>query len=422
MVSYARRETVPHRLPTNTTARHYPIHRWLNFVAGFSPEFVSAAIEQSGTPRGGLLLDPFAGLATAPLVANFEGINAVGFEPHPFFFDIGLAKTQVPDLTQVDIVESVFQQTPAVANLPSVWSPKALEFLQKLIGPKSLSRLAGARLAESDCPASARNLYRLMLSRTLEAATGSKTDGIYKAPESTKRPIDIEEAAAKIIGELRNDLACLPVGMGSTKLYAQSSEHMPQIPSGTVDLCVTSPPYLNNFDFAEMTRMELYFWNYAANWREITDTVRAKLIVNTTTAPTTERRRQDHWRALTAPELLDELDGIIAELSVQRRQRAGRKEYDSLVLPYFAQMGLVLKEVTRVLKAGGPIHLVVSDAALYGVHIRTEKLLATLMTSCGLEVKEIIRLRDRGGRWVLAKRQGAADGLGEFHIHAKKVS
>jgi hypothetical protein len=29
-------------------------------------------------------------------------------------------------------------------------------------------------------------------------------------------------------------------------------------------------------------------------------------------------------------------------------------------------------------------------------------------------------LRDRGGRWVLAKRQGSAEGLGEFHIHAMK--
>jgi putative transposase len=62
-----------------------------------------------------------------------------------------------------------------------------------------------------------------------------------------------------------------------------------------------------------------------------------------------------------------------------------------------------------------------SDAALYGVHVHTEQLLARLMSASGLEVKEITRLRDRGGRWVLAKRQGAADGLGEFHIHAVKT-
>jgi hypothetical protein len=183
---------------------------------------------------------------------------------------------------------------------------------------------------------------------------------------------------------------------------------------------VTSPPYLNNFDFAEMTRMELYFWNYAGSWREITDRVRARLIINTTTAPTVARRRQDHWASQLPEEALVELTALKAELAKQRLTRPGKKEYDSLVFPYFAQIRATMAEVYRVLRADAPFHMVVSDAALYGVHIHTEQLLANLMSILGFDVKEIIRLRHRGGRWVLAKRQGATEGLGEFHIHAIK--
>jgi DNA modification methylase len=425
-------ETAPHRLPTNTTTKHHPVHRWLNFVAGFSPEFVTAAIDSRGVRAGGVLLDPFAGMGTALVAANMHGMDSIGYEAHPFFADIALAKITTRNLAQIDAVSSVLATVEPVSNLYDVWGPDARTFLLKLVDEKSLAYLAGARVAEESCPPDARNLYRLVVTRILEGATGSKTDGIYKAPATLKRSIDILETKTKVLNLIRDDINLLsgdtgqaeipPRRIGESRLYPKTAETMSDIASNSIDICVTSPPYLNNFDFAEMTRMELYFWNYAANWREITERVRSKLIINTTTAPTTERRRQEYWASGIPGEILSNLTDLRSSLTEQRLLRPGKKEYDSLVLPYFSQMYSVINEVRRVLKAGAPLHLVVSDAALYGVHIHTEQILADLMLASGLDVKEIIRLRDRGGRWVLSKRQGAADGLGEFHIYAVKAS
>ena len=40
------------------------------------------------------------------------------------------------------------------------------------------------------------------------------------------------------------------------------------IAPGTAKGCVSSPPYLNNFDYADATRLELYFWaRYARGLR-----------------------------------------------------------------------------------------------------------------------------------------------------------
>src|SRR5207249_720358 len=83
----------------------------------------------------------------------------------------------------------------------------------------------------------------------------------------------------------------------NTSLHEQSSEDMRIIPSDSVSIVVTSPPYLNNFDFAEMTRMYLYFWGMATTWGEITDKVRSKLVVNTTTALKGHKNRQQEYRA-----------------------------------------------------------------------------------------------------------------------------
>src|SRR6266404_2655077 len=80
------------RLPTNTTTCQHPIHRWFNFIAGFSPEFVQDCCEKVGGSGDACFLDPFAGCATSLLVARLKGIPSIGYEPHPFFFRIARAK------------------------------------------------------------------------------------------------------------------------------------------------------------------------------------------------------------------------------------------------------------------------------------------------------------------------------------------
>lgn len=55
------------------------------------------------------------------------------------------------------------------------------------------------------------------------------------------------------------------------------------ISNESVDHVFTSPPYLNNFDYSDRTRLELYFWGLAKNWKDITDRVRSKLMTSATT-------------------------------------------------------------------------------------------------------------------------------------------
>src|SRR6516225_196085 len=86
------RDVAAERLPTNTTTHQHPIHRWFNFIAGFSPEFVHECCQEvAGREHPIGLLDPFAGCATGPLVACQRGMRATGYEPHPFFFRIAKA-------------------------------------------------------------------------------------------------------------------------------------------------------------------------------------------------------------------------------------------------------------------------------------------------------------------------------------------
>src|SRR3977135_2928496 len=80
-------------LSTNVTTWKYPIHRWYNFIAGYSPEFVRRCIAEGALERGRTVLDPFSGCGTTLVQAQIEGMKAIGYEPHPFFFKIARAKS-----------------------------------------------------------------------------------------------------------------------------------------------------------------------------------------------------------------------------------------------------------------------------------------------------------------------------------------
>lgn len=408
------------RLPTNTTANRHAVHRWFNFIAGFAPEFVADLCPQS---TGGVLLDPFAGCGTSLVVAQSFGHRAVGFEPHPFFVRIARAKTEsLPTETRLAAIEAALVAGVQAPDRAGDLTESAEAFLVKLFEQRTLLQLLGARAALDQASLGEDDVAFLLLSRVVEMCSKAQTDGIYKAPTSTKKAFSPIAAIRTVVEQVRHDIAMVSDRLTAAPaiLHARSSEDMSAVETGSVDVVVTSPPYLNNFDFAEMTRMHLYFWGICGSWREITTTVRDKLIINTTTAITPRRILHSHFRDSLAVSLLPELDGIVSALARERRVRAGKKSYDQLVYPYFAQMTRVLIETQRCLAVGGAAHLVVADAALYGVHISTPQFLAAAMSDMGFKAVKCIKLRDRGHRWVLDKRDGSSTGLGEYHIIAKR--
>jgi len=408
-----------HKLPTNLTTRNHAVHRWMNFTAGYSPEFVLQCLDRDGVD-GGRVLDPFSGMGTTLVAANSVGLDAIGFDPHPHAAMMCRAKTQSRSIKAVDRIERVLESLRPMITVDDLWNEGQVKFLGKLIDAEQLGYLASARMLESEIADEDRPLYRLVVTRLLESASGSATDGIYKAPTSKKRARPVLESYPRVLDELREDMRLMSDGWGISVVHEASSEKMPQIASSSISQVITSPPYLNNFDFAEMTRMEFYFWGYAGSWGEITKNVRTKLVVNTTTAPTEMKKAQDVWRRQLSFAMADVCQEYVDALAGARAEKSRSKDYDRLVYPYFAQMQQVIRESYRVLMPGSSMDLVVSDAALYGVHIHTEDVLRQIMLEVGFESAEVVRLRNRGDRWVLSKRTGSKDPLGEFHITARK--
>ncbi|MGB9590802.1 MAG: hypothetical protein ACPL68_07950 [Candidatus Hydrothermia bacterium] len=187
------------------------------------------------------------------------------------------------------------------------------------------------------------------------------------------------------------------------RIIQGDARDMVGVESGSVCLAITSPPYLNNYDYADRTRLEMYFMGWARTWGEITDRVRNRLMI----AATTQVRRTDFdpEQPLSdevreaSPEICEYLSEAIARLGNLRHQKAGRKSYDLMVAGYFNDMVRVLKEVRRCLMPGRDFVLVVGDSAPYGVHIPTDEIIGKLSVGLGFRDYRIEVLRARGEKW-----------------------
>jgi hypothetical protein len=173
----------------------------------------------------------------------------------------------------------------------------------------------------------------------------------------------------------------------------------------SVDGCVSSPPYLNNFDYADATRLELYFLGELTSWSQMCATVRAGMLTATTQQTTVAAMQ----RALAALRRFGPTGVGIAELTdelkAERLARPRGKEYDRVLPDYFAGMAEVLANLAHTLRPGAPSVWLIGDSAPYGVYIDTPQLIGELAERLGFRVEGDILLRHRGKRWATAAKR-----------------
>ena len=75
-----------------------------------------------------------------------------------------------------------------------------------------------------------RMIYRLIVSKLLDLASNAKTDGIYKAPTSTKKLIPVKEAISMVCREISEDILLTKNHNSiSTVIINHTSESMSEI-------------------------------------------------------------------------------------------------------------------------------------------------------------------------------------------------
>lgn len=391
-----------------------PIHNWFPYPAGFSNKAVEYAIKKYSLTKNDLIYDPFTGTATTNIVSKSLGIPSVGVEAHPFIYFVASTKAYWKIRTRDILVklEEIENRARKIQNFQFGIEEKLPELVYKCFSENVLLMLCSIREAiiAAKLPRTEKNFFNLALACVLRPVANVGTGWPYIAPNKIKNGNgdknvyrEFQEMVLKMCADIhtvRNEqninTKCLIIN-GDAR---DSSQH---IDNAAVDLIFTSPPYLNNYDYADRTRLETYFFEWVKDWGEITKKIRNKLMMSATTQINrgdyvSEDMLIDDLKS-KAPQVARDLQNKISKLSEIRLEKGGKKSYDILVGQYFNDMFLTLKDCFRVLKKDSHFILILGDSAPYGIHIPTEEVLGELGKAIGYRGYTIELLRRRGEKW-----------------------
>ena len=386
------------------------IHNWYKFTAGFSYKFVDLIVD--GMERHpDCIYEPFAGCGTTLVAAQKKRIHSMGNESQQLMCDVINAKLNwdIERNQCNDHIASVMSYV--LSHAQNDIQNEYHELLVSLYDDDTLKNLYLLRDAIRTLNDEKYELFlNLALSQTLHKSALHPIAVPYIV--RSKNLAGHGDALGKfnsIDQQMLNDLESMPHHERMADVYkADSREKNNRIKEGCCDLCITSPPYLNNLDYGEVSKVHTHFFELTRNWHDITEKIRHQLVTGATTHYKDADFHLDEFCqsefALANASLMTALIEKYNSIQAFATDRKGKKSFHILMMHYFEDMFRVLIEMRRVLKKGSKAYLILGDSAPYGVYIPTTQYLGEIAQSVGFGDYQIYKIRERGHKWKIKTR------------------
>ena len=227
----------------------------------------------------------------------------------------------------------------------------------------------------------------------------------YVLPNKSKARVAEPIAAYQAqVAMMAGDMRAMPDQVAPATLLKGDARRPVSVRDDSVDLVITSPPYPNNYDYADATRIELTFLGEVEKWSDLQASIRCHLLRSCSQHMT----RYDPEEGLSAPEtqvIRKDLERVWGELAAAKEQHGGRKAYDLMIVAYFHDLARAWRSLRRVCRPGSTAIFIVGDSAPYGIHIPVERMLGELALAAGFSSWSFEKIRDRNLKWKNRKHR-----------------
>jgi DNA modification methylase len=390
-----------------------PVHNWYKFTAGFSYKFVESILDEETKNKKPIVFEPFAGCGTTLVSSQKKKVKAVGNEGQEFMMDIIKAKLNW-DIDEIQCVKNLRELDAYVKdNLSSFDLEKnSHPLLQTLYTPETLKILYLIKNGLADIQSEKIRLFlKLALSQTMHKSGIHPIAIPYISRSKTlANGGQPWEKFYATVSQMLLDIKPLKDISCTSAIYLQDSRHVnEQIEESSCNVCITSPPYLNNLDYGEVSKVHTHFFDITNNWNDITTKVRKNLVTGATTHYKESEFDIDAFKrsefAQANESVFSDLSDKYIQIKTIAKDRKGKKSFDILMMHYFEDMYDVLKEIKRVLSPNSKAYLILGDSAPYGVYVPTTEILGKISRSIGFNNYEIYKIRSRGTKWKSLKNR-----------------
>lgn len=382
-----------------------PIHKWYRYTAGFSASWVNQLIRQEKANGRTRIIDPFAGSGTVLLESEFEGVESFGVEAHPYIYRIAKAKLDwnFPadkfKSEALSLLRKAKTKTITKTEFPKlITSCYPIDIIQKLEALKQT-------WLETEQEEKIKNFNWFIITSILRTTSPVGTaQWQYIQPTKTKsKVIDVFVAFEIKVNDMYLDMRRTQnrfANVIDSKILNEDARSIQSIPDGWGDLVITSPPYANNYDYADATRLEMTFWGDINGWADLQDTVRKHLVRACTQHVS---KLADEVESIIESPLLkpiqSELRVVYETLKLERFKHGGKKNYHFMIAAYFNDLAKVFHSLRRVTSQNALMCFVIGDSAPYGIYVPVDQWLGELAISAGFRSYSFEKLRDRNTKW-----------------------
>jgi hypothetical protein len=386
-----------------------PVHRWFRYSAGFSAEWVQSVIREPHSNSSLRVLDPFAGSGTTLLAAQQLGVESRGLEAHPFVSRITDAKLCWQ--SDADEFRSLAKKVVASAKKMTTQLdeyPKLIHECFDHATLASLDQLRKAMIKVDDGRPAARLVWLTLAAILRKCSHAGTAQWQYILPKKSKsapqEPFAAFNLQVKTI--YRDMLNFAERDCAAAELIRGDARTCAEIPDRWANLVITSPPYPNNYDYADATRLEMSFFRELLGWSELQSKVRRHLVRSCSQhVPEKDVNLAEVLASPCLEPIRAEISEVCRQLAEIRLTKGGKKTYHLMVACYFSDLAQVWHALRRVCDSPSRICFVIGDSAPYGIHVPVIDWLGRLARAVGFHEFKFERTRDRNVKWKNRKHR-----------------
>jgi excisionase family DNA binding protein len=399
-----------------TKNRDEPVHRWVPWIAGFSAGFVGEILDRElGVTEDNLtVLDPFAGVGTTLVEGLARNCDVAGFEINPY---AALASSVKLDALSRDADEvrkaarslgkELKKQLSRGAAAARSKPPAGFHTRDQFLSPAVERQVLFAKDVIDEQPEEwLRRLARLALGAVLVGISNYTYEPSLGRRAAVGKPLVHD---ADVPGILRDKLLGMAAdiehvqlrrgavaGKPTARVFNASylTDAVDRLGADSVDVAITSPPYLNNYHYVRNTRPQMFWLDFVAEsgeLRELETTSFGKFWQ-------TVRAGEPVELAFEYPELEERL-ALLRSLHPEKGAYGGAG-WANYAATYFNDCARFCKATAQVMRPGGLVVVVIGNNILQSIEFKTDEYFARIAERYGFEV--------RGMHLVRKKRTGSS--------------